>query len=934
MRNRLPKDTKRLRFFSRDIGFDLRALARLCLHSAPWSKLEGLTQPKVDRARRVLRRDLATAWDSCTQFSEQLNQPLSVIVQDLIATSEPEDRVAYRLLLQNAKRQRLCTDKDWIDGIVNGLPVASDSYLLLQELVASERPPDRRTILLFLAWRPESQGFEAVFGRALNALARRDFRNVRALADLLQIGLLVPALIDRVNDAIYENSKEAISRASLRRKASSLRDKDIRTLIRQLPAGQIRYGLAVIVREPADRFDYFTRLPGVVRPILVRKLPAKDWQEILRPVSTRRLWLFLNREFEAISKRQDVMLDWASIHRCVTKLRSDVLRERLFDLLSHNQPISYALTGYLDYAANKRKVIPSCLARRYVTHATPRQMAKAVHVVSKVIPVLSSVDIDVCTNLQRVLFSRRDAKDDQRELLRVCLVQSLSRPLLQQLFDNERSSRLLRQSLNNLRGTQQSEALSIFIKTLTAPNLKLVTRTFRQGIQLEEFRVVCQSLDRLKVAPKGLLELKLPTGERAWRVYLRQAAEVPVCLRKVLIVAVPRSLEQAAELFPDTFAREACHRLRLRSALRLAFRWPSVAIELEKCVPRQRLVKEIPWVRRTWKDEVSRSAVFEVALAVSLVDFSYLLSLARPWSTGAFWNDYEVSVSGGNRVCGGQGEGKIFDELYSTYELPKKTGGTRTITVPDKPLRRLQRRILDNGFSSLPLHPAAHGFRRDHSVVTNATPHCRQDMVVRADIVSFFSNTRYPSIVKACRQLAGGSLSPRAVRFVADLCSYDGALPTGAPTSPVIGNIVLTSADGILAKVSRRYKIRYTRYADDLTFSGHGDTHRILPFVARVLRDLNYKLDQRKIHIFRKGRRQIVTGLVVNQRATLPRLERRRLRAAVHRRSMGKGPHWHGRPMDDAALSGRLAWLHMVEPNEELKYRRLLEKGRKRLVDT
>ena len=112
------------------------------------------------------------------------------------------------------------------------------------------------------------------------------------------------------------------------------------------------------------------------------------------------------------------------------------------------------------------------------------------------------------------------------------------------------------------------------------------------------------------------------------------------------------------------------------------------------------------------------------------------------------------------------------------------------------------------------------------------------------DISRFFSTTPYPLIVKACKKLADGKFSKGAVMLIADICSYNGGLPTGAPTSPYIGNIVLDSADRSISKACRRYGITYTRYADNITCSGDGNTIRIIPFITKVLKDHGFFLNQ------------------------------------------------------------------------------------------
>ncbi len=335
-----------------------------------------------------------------------------------------------------------------------------------------------------------------------------------------------------------------------------------------------------------------------------------------------------------------------------------------------------------------------------------------------------------------------------------------------------------------------------------------------------------------------------------------------------------------------------------------------MAARCDRHFSRRTLADQIPWVQRRFSKLPFLATAYELALAISLRDARYLARLAR-----------QATVPESQRR-----RGRTFDDLYHTYRLPKKSGGNRTITVPDSRLKQLQRRLLDRGFNHIRLHEAVHGFRRGHSIATNAAAHVGQQMVVNVDICKFFPSTKYQLIVTACQRVAGGKLSPRATMFLADLCSFRGALPTGAPTSPVIGNIVLTPVDRAVAKVCDRFNITYTRYADDLTFSGHGDTHRVIPFVDRCLADYGFKLEQKKINLFRRGRRQMVTGLVVNEKVNLPRRIRRRLRAAVDRRLRGNTPHWHDQPMSDQQLRGHLSILNMVDPAEARRHRRKLRK--------
>ncbi|MFC1791039.1 reverse transcriptase family protein, partial [Gemmatimonadota bacterium] len=201
-------------------------------------------------------------------------------------------------------------------------------------------------------------------------------------------------------------------------------------------------------------------------------------------------------------------------------------------------------------------------------------------------------------------------------------------------------------------------------------------------------------------------------------------------------------------------------------------------------------------------------------------------------------------------------------------------------------------------------------------------------MVVNLDIQGFFPNTTHEQVLIALRRDLTPLLSETAVRFLAEICCFRGGLPIGAPTSPALANLVMRPIDASLAKAAKRFDLQYTRYADDLTFSGGTDAHRIIPFVEKVLSERGYEIEGKKTNIFRRGRRQIVTGLVVNERVNLPRHIRRKLRAAVHRRTKGGQPMWHGRPITDSELQGYVAALGAVRPEESAAHRGKL-RGRK-----
>jgi hypothetical protein len=260
--------------------------------------------------------------------------------------------------------------------------------------------------------------------------------------------------------------------------------------------------------------------------------------------------------------------------------------------------------------------------------------------------------------------------------------------------------------------------------------------------------------------------------------------------------------------------------------------------------------------------------------------------------------------------------GRRVDEAYTRWTLPKRSGGVRTISAPSAALKRVQRAILRHLLDPLGAHACAHGFAKGRSILGNASVHVGREIVVNGDVSNCFPSVRWPLVLGALRRDLGGEMSAGAIGLLVDLCTAEGGLPTGAPTSPALLNRVLLRTDEILQAQAQRRECLYTRYADDLSFSGDHRAVEMLGVARGVLARIGLSLDPGKTNIFRQGRRQMCTGLVVNEQVSVPRRVRRRLRAAVHQASQGRGSHWHGQPQSTGSLKGRLAFLGMVHPEE------------------
>ncbi len=223
---------------------------------------------------------------------------------------------------------------------------------------------------------------------------------------------------------------------------------------------------------------------------------------------------------------------------------------------------------------------------------------------------------------------------------------------------------------------------------------------------------------------------------------------------------------------------------------------------------------------------------------------------------------------------------------YMVKKIAKRRGGIRLLMAPRPRLRAVQTRILRELLDQLEPHPAAHGFRRGRSILSNARPHVGKKVVINCDLRDFFPSITFPRV---CGLLVGLGYTVEIARALAFLCTTRlpltrrRVLPQGAPTSPALSNLIAYGLDIRLAALAKRLGFTYTRYADDLTFSGDRVlAGALLKRVRAIVADEGLALNEKKVRTQRRGSCQRVTGLVVNREVTVNRQERRRLRAILH----------------------------------------------------
>jgi len=278
---------------------------------------------------------------------------------------------------------------------------------------------------------------------------------------------------------------------------------------------------------------------------------------------------------------------------------------------------------------------------------------------------------------------------------------------------------------------------------------------------------------------------------------------------------------------------------------------------------------------------------------------------------------------------------------YVTFTRKKRSGGERIIMAPKRRMKAIQRQLLALLVDKLPVTDHAHGFRRARSVRTGALPHVGKSVVVHMDLQDFFPTVTFARLRGFLIASGYGYpvattlavLMTEALRQPVAVDSEIYYVPVGqrhcvqgAPTSPGICNALVAKMDRRLAGLAKKFSLTYTRYADDLTFSGDLDaktTGHFLHHAALIIEAEGFKTNATKTHVMRRGNRQRVTGVTVNQVLGLSRQERRRLRAGVHQLTTGKP----GRGTTEApmVLRGKLAYLTMLNPEQAAPLLRQLE---------
>lgn len=221
-----------------------------------------------------------------------------------------------------------------------------------------------------------------------------------------------------------------------------------------------------------------------------------------------------------------------------------------------------------------------------------------------------------------------------------------------------------------------------------------------------------------------------------------------------------------------------------------------------------------------------------------------------------------------------------IEKNYIIHKIKKRNGKIRTIYEPEINLKIIQKNILHNILEERYISKYAKAYKKGLSIKDNTLCHVNKDMILKLDIKDFFENITYMQVYCSCFK---EEYFPESIRtLLTNLCTYRGYLPQGTPTSSYISNIIMLDFDIKIGEYCKKNDISYTRYCDDMTFSGNFSKENIIKLVKQELKKLNLTLNKEKINLITKKSRQIVTGIVVNQKPQVNIDYRKELRKEIY----------------------------------------------------
>ena len=219
-------------------------------------------------------------------------------------------------------------------------------------------------------------------------------------------------------------------------------------------------------------------------------------------------------------------------------------------------------------------------------------------------------------------------------------------------------------------------------------------------------------------------------------------------------------------------------------------------------------------------------------------------------------------------------------DIYHYHKFKIYTNGKkRIITAPGWNLKKRQKWILRFILNNYTLPDCVHGFSPNKSIVTNALCHIKKNEIGCIDIEDFFPSIKSEVVTNIFFKMG---YTHKVALELTELCTCDGELPQGAPTSPMLANIALTEFDNEICNYANANQLTYTRYADDITISGDKDINIHLENVIDILLKYGFSQNMKKTHISKGKKRKIVTGLIVSDKIKVKKSYKKKLRQEIY----------------------------------------------------
>lgn len=296
--------------------------------------------------------------------------------------------------------------------------------------------------------------------------------------------------------------------------------------------------------------------------------------------------------------------------------------------------------------------------------------------------------------------------------------------------------------------------------------------------------------------------------------------------------------------------------------------------------------------------------------------------IINKWS---FCNELGISVGLLNYLLYSNKKNGIED-FYISFSIPKKNGEERIIHAPNEQLKFVQKKIQqllqirnDEIYNTLNVeNKIVHGFVPEKNIITNARIHRNKKTVINIDIEDFFQSIHFGRVRGFFEKDKYFGLSKEVALIIAQLTCYKGHLPQGAPTSPIISNLIAKILDLRILRICKKYKLDYTRYADDMTFSTNkhftsDKLEKLLIDLEKVLNDTGFKLNTKKTRIQRNNLRQDVTGLTVNEKLNVNKVYIKKTRAMAHSLYKNNEFYIEGNQGTIDQLEGRFSFINQLD---------------------